>query len=81
MQVYTQVEQRRLARLGPEQPPDQLLLRARMGLVNVLDELGDHTAAEKLCTVVASAQEDVRHGWLVNISGATLGHHSKLRPG
>eukprot|EP01052_Picozoa_sp_SAG31_P022423 SAG31_NODE_1783_length_7280_cov_105.645314_4_plen_1810_part_00 len=49
-EVYAQVEMRRLARLGEETADgDQLLLRARMGLVNVLDHLGDHAEAEKLC--------------------------------
>lgn len=39
-EVYIQVEQRRLAaQLDQDDGPDQLMLRARMGIVNVLDEL------------------------------------------
>eukprot|EP01051_Picozoa_sp_SAG22_P002204 SAG22_NODE_97_length_20760_cov_43.302850_6_plen_441_part_00 len=57
-ELYGLVESRRMAKLKPGDKPDQLLLRARMGIVNVLDELGESKAAAKLCHEVVAVQTD-----------------------
>eukprot|EP01052_Picozoa_sp_SAG31_P033742 SAG31_NODE_3854_length_3816_cov_1.250471_2_plen_526_part_01 len=57
-QLYGAVELRRLEALGTASPPDQLLLRARMGIVNILAHFGHHEVAEELCTEVAKLQSE-----------------------
>ena len=61
---YGEAEQRRLVKLSggtvgirAVAEGDQLLLRIRMGIVGVMDELGHMAAAEALCGQVATAQE------------------------
>ena len=54
--AYGKAEELRLASLGPNGVADQLLLRIRMGIVNVLDELGHSAEAEALCAKVAAGQ-------------------------
>ena len=56
-EIYSNVSQRRMALLDPADPPDQLLLRARMGIVNTLEQRGEHEAAEELCKTVHADQE------------------------
>ena len=50
------METRRLAVLGAGEPPDQLLLRARMGIVNVLAHWGHIEVAAELCAETHRAQ-------------------------
>ena len=52
------METRRLAALGAGEPPDQLLLRGRMGIVNVLDAWGHLDKAGELCAKVYKLQAE-----------------------
>eukprot|EP01052_Picozoa_sp_SAG31_P008735 SAG31_NODE_445_length_15593_cov_8.514974_5_plen_128_part_00 len=53
---YHEVEQAWIEEHGKNAPPDQLLLRVRMGVVNILAEKGHATAAMQLCAEVVDAQ-------------------------
>ena len=55
--AYLASERVRLNKLGVQNSePDQLLLRIRMGIVGVLDELGNLDEAEQLCAEVVADQ-------------------------
>jgi hypothetical protein len=60
--LYSSVEASKAETLGPRRPPDQLLLRVRMGMVNLLDEQGDADEAAALCREVAEAQAQTLGG-------------------
>eukprot|EP01051_Picozoa_sp_SAG22_P001745 SAG22_NODE_72_length_22344_cov_95.586559_12_plen_710_part_00 len=57
-ELYGEVETRRLVVVadGGSGETDQLLLRARMGIVNILDHWGHLDKAEELCTEVLASQ-------------------------
>lgn len=60
-ELYGQAEARRVERLGAgaASGADQLLLRIRMGIIGVLDQMGEADTAEKLCWKVVAVQEAV----------------------